>query len=103
MERFLNGRLWALPALLAAMFASGCHPGPDCTPTQTDCTGACADLATDVANCGACGHSCAEGEKCEAGACKSPCMGTATLCHGVCIDTVSDPGNCGACGHACAE
>ena len=39
-----------------------------CTTGQTVCTNACATLASDGANCGACGHSC-QGGACSGGTC----------------------------------
>jgi Cys-rich repeat protein len=43
-------------------------PGP-CAPGQAMCGNACVDLATDAANCGACGMMCPGGEACSAGVC----------------------------------
>jgi hypothetical protein len=87
----------------------------------TQCDGGCVDLASDVNNCGACGHACVAGvQACQNSACA--CAGT--LCAvpdgGVlgdggyiipdggpgggpvaCVQTVSDPHNCGACGVTC--
>jgi len=36
---------------------------------QTECDGACVDVQTDAAHCGACGEACSEGQTCVAGAC----------------------------------
>lgn len=41
----------------------------ECVAPEELCGGACVDLDTDVANCGACGTSCAGAEECVAGAC----------------------------------
>ena len=41
-----------------------------CAPGKADCNGACANLASDAANCGACGKACAAGTSCQNGACK---------------------------------
>ena len=46
--------------------------GPD-APVCTACgANACVDLATDSANCGACGTACAGGQTCQTSACKCP-------------------------------
>jgi formylglycine-generating enzyme required for sulfatase activity len=41
-----------------------------CAPGQADCSGACANLASDSANCGACGTACSAPATCQNGACK---------------------------------
>ena len=40
-----------------------------CPAGQSACGGACVDVRTDIANCGACGSRCASGQTCVAGAC----------------------------------
>ena len=47
-----------------------------CLPGLTDCSESCVDLSTDPDSCGACFHTCAEGEACAAGACvpAEPCV-----------------------------
>ncbi|MBB6088090.1 MopE-related protein [Wenzhouxiangella marina] len=40
-----------------------------CGSGQTNCNGICADLQTDVENCGSCGLSCGVGETCVLGSC----------------------------------
>ena len=42
-----------------------------CPVGETNCNGLCADLQTDVLNCGRCGTSCDEGEFCVAGQCSN--------------------------------
>jgi hypothetical protein len=68
--------------------------------------GACVNLMTDQANCGACSHACPAGQVCQAGMCGTMCDSARTLCSpdgGIpyCADTNSDPANCGGCGVAC--
>jgi hypothetical protein len=41
------------------------------TTKPTECNGACVDPSTDHDNCGSCGHACAAGQACLAGACAS--------------------------------
>jgi formylglycine-generating enzyme required for sulfatase activity len=41
-----------------------------CAPGKADCNGTCANLASDAANCGACGKACAAGTSCQNGVCK---------------------------------
>jgi hypothetical protein len=67
------------------------------------CGGNCVDVATDPANCGACGKACKtnEGEVCDAGKCSLACGGGTKKCDSSCIDTKSDPANCGDCGKKC--
>jgi hypothetical protein len=71
-----------------------------CSGGQTACGGSCTDTATDINNCGSCGHACniAGGETCVAGTCTCT---TGTDCSGVCSTTSNDPNNCGGCGIAC--
>ncbi len=66
------------------------------------CGSACAVLARDTDNCGACGTKCGAGEVCSQGACAVSCGGGTTKCGAVCADTKSDATNCGACGTKCA-
>lgn len=63
----------------------GRTPEPD-SCQGTLCDGACVDLDTDNAHCGACGNACAAGLTC---------------CDGVCRALQTDNSNCGACGNAC--
>jgi hypothetical protein len=73
----------------------------ECTSTQTDCSGACVNLQTDVNNCGACGHACGTGHVCNGGTCACPTGMTA--CGGACVDLMTDFNNCGACGTKCCN
>lgn len=68
--------------------------------------GACRDLRTDYANCGACGHACCAGTVCSGGRCFFSCPAGLTTCGeacegGGCFDLGSNPTHCGACGNAC--
>ncbi len=74
-----------------------------CLTGQTNCSGTCRDLQTDVAHCGMCGRACAAGQVCSVGACVTTCGGGLTSCSGSCTSTAIDPANCGACGRACAS
>jgi len=61
----------------------------------------CADLATDNASCGACGHVCGAGTSCASGSCAPSCTSPLAVCGSACVDPRSDPDNCGTCGHVC--
>jgi hypothetical protein len=41
-----------------------------CAPPAAECNGACVSLASDGANCGACGHACGAGQLCSNGFCR---------------------------------
>ena len=88
-------------------------PGGCPNPDQTSCSGVCVDLASDDANCGACGNACAYNQSCSGdGRCMTAdsisCLpGYPTACSNAqhpfyCVDTENDSQNCGACGNACA-
>lgn len=64
------------------------------------CNGACADLKTDVANCGKCANACPMGATCVQGNCQ--CAMTQTKCAAACVDLKTDVANCGKCANACA-
>jgi hypothetical protein len=72
--------------------------GPSC---ETCGTIQCVELASDVANCGACGTACDEGMICARGACINPCTAAQTLCGSSCVDVQTDEANCGRCNHRC--
>ena len=76
-----------------------------CKGGAVKCGKLCVAAATDRANCGACGRTCAAGESCQNGACTcgaaGTCGGGQTCCNGVCRDLQQAPDHCGACGHAC--
>jgi hypothetical protein len=103
------------PILLALVLvaAPACRKETTCSSDLTLCDGHCTALATDAANCGACGHACGAGESCNGGACScdaTTCLGaswegkrsTGTVCNDACVDLASDAANCGACGNVCA-
>ncbi len=55
--------------LLLAVSLAACKSEVVCTSDQVTCDGQCISLASDPANCGACGRSCGAGESCSAGLC----------------------------------
>ncbi len=63
------------------------------------CTGACIDVKTDPANCGACGVACGLAS-CVNGACVCQGVNKAS-CDEVCVDLAVDSANCGACDNTC--
>lgn len=84
-----------------------------CTATSAVCPKGCANLATDVNNCGSCELVCPAGAGgatavCQAGQCSMVCSSAGTtLCMGAdqggpyCADLQTDVANCGSCGQAC--
>ncbi|MBI5534379.1 MAG: hypothetical protein HY898_16770 [Deltaproteobacteria bacterium] len=89
----------------------GCNQNHGCPSSQTCCSDKCADLSTDMANCGACGTVCAPVPHgtagCSAGACGvgacDPGWGNcnSSTSDGCEADTVSSLTNCGACDAPC--
>ncbi len=92
-----SAEITALSGARVSCAASTCAA---CSAGETACGGSCTVTATDVNNCGSCGHACntAGGETCVGGTCSCT---TGTDCSGVCSTTSSDPNNCGGCGIAC--
>jgi hypothetical protein len=82
----------------------------DCPNAFTQCGPSCVDLATDHANCGACGHACSASQgysACVNGQCSLVCNSGYADCDALAADgceiqVTSDPMNCGACGNVCA-
>ncbi|WP_437984165.1 MXAN_6577-like cysteine-rich protein [Sorangium sp. So ce117] len=79
---------------------TGVGGGEGCGEGQTDCSGECVNLETDLRNCGDCDVACAEGRVCADGSCA--CAGDLTECEGACVDVRSDRRNCGECESSCA-
>ena len=65
------------------------------------CSGACADLSSDVFNCGSCGNICDQGFKCIGGQCSLGCAQGYDECRYDCVNLKTDPENCGDCGISC--
>jgi hypothetical protein len=77
-----------------------------CATSQTSCGSYCTSLASDVYNCGGCGHVCDQPGPFEYGACINgncvyACAQGAARCDGVCTYLGWDPDNCGRCGNVC--
>lgn len=77
----------------------------DGIPRDDADAGCNANLLVDTANCGVCGHACANGQVCSNGACKSGCDAPFATCAGAqgCIDLTQDPAHCGSCTTACGK
>jgi MYXO-CTERM domain-containing protein len=68
------GNVTELPGTIPVTIAcqgDGCAPA--CDDGLTDCAGACVDLSSDDANCGACAIACDDGQSCQDGACRDDC------------------------------
>lgn len=72
-----------------------------CSPGQTRCGVGCANIQTDVRNCGACSRACRTDQVCAGGACG--CVAARSECEGVCRDLMSDSQHCGGCGRECTS
>jgi alpha-tubulin suppressor-like RCC1 family protein len=73
-----------------------------CASGVAACESGCADLKTDVKNCGTCGNACSTNFLCVDGKC-SACPAPSTVCGTACVTLSQDPVNCGKCGSACGE
>lgn len=69
-----------------------------CAAGQTDCSGACKDLAVDSEHCGQCGAACPSGQVCSAGTCATSCGAQLVACGAQCIDPKTSNAFCGATG-----
>ncbi len=58
-----------VPVLLLLSLLAACKAEVVCTTQQVTCGGQCTSLASDPANCGTCGRTCAAGESCALGLC----------------------------------
>ncbi len=88
------------PACASGACALRCFTGfGDCNRNAAD--GCETSLDSAVANCGACGYLCADGQRCTGGRCSNICSGTSTYCGGSCVDLASNTRNCGRCGNVC--
>ena len=93
-----------------------------CSSTEACCAEACVDLETSAEHCGACGQTCAAGERCcgdagcaaccgdadcptdhtcQMGGCVLSCSMEEETCGDVCALLDSDPKHCGMCGNDC--
>ena len=107
MKRTVISAAATLLALLASCSSSS-PAAPSCSSGAVTCAGACTNVQTDNANCGACGTKCGAGEACVAGKCAASCGTGASLCSpdggaAYCANFQSDDANCGACGTKCGS
>ncbi len=84
-----------------------CVTGHCCEPGNLWCSAsnACADITSDVKNCGKCGGACRAGvnelTECVDSMCINSCDNSSESCGTACVNLSSDPANCGSCGHSC--
>jgi len=77
-----------------------------CLAGNTRCGSRCVNLASDIWNCGACGHQCGFGgdqpaEICVEGQCVCPPEYTGSCGQDYCTNEQIDGKNCGSCGNTC--
>ncbi len=66
--------------------------------------GYCANLSSDLLNCGACENACPTGSICDQGTCHVPCVsGMVIYCRNLdqCVDLTSNSTACGSCSNSC--
>ena len=86
-----------------------CGASPACQGDERCCDGGCANLLTDLDNCGFCGVACnpAQADSCNAGNCTCgagpACTGSEICCGGQCVNPLTDPDNCGGCASVCGN
>jgi hypothetical protein len=90
----------------------GCAGDQNCAAGNTCCNGTCADLTSNLANCGTCGRACPSLSNatsiCSTGNCLiGQCATNYADCNGVSSDgcevsLLSNVNNCGYCGHVCS-
>jgi hypothetical protein len=73
----------------------------NCYTGTTRCGGACVDVQSNAAHCGACDSACPSGQVCTNGACAPQCPSGQTTCNDVCVNTQTNNAHCGACNNAC--
>jgi hypothetical protein len=66
----------------------GCNTTADCGTGQVCCGNACADLTSDPANCGACGHGCLGGA-CSGSQCQPVLLNSANPVDGLAVDATN--------------
>jgi hypothetical protein len=71
--------------------------GPTCLSPQVLCSSSCANIQSDPANCGSCGHACGAGLVCSSGKCTVTCADNQIKCSG--SSDVPDGGSKDAAAH----
>ncbi len=71
-----------------------------CKPGLSLCEGACVNLESNPAHCGACGLSC-DGDPCGASQCQPDGCGELQQCGDSCVELARDVEHCGECGNTC--
>lgn len=80
---------------------SGGSVASDCAGAEEMCGAVCIDTSFDFSNCGTCGSSCLDGERCLDGVCA--CDLGRTVCASGCIDTSANFAHCGGCDQPCQD
>jgi hypothetical protein len=95
-------RLSLLGLLVCTLAGCPNGAGITCPSGASLCNLQCVALASDPANCGACGSKCAADHYCVSGQCVFGCPSPLSICGSACVDEQHDPMNCGSCGNSCA-